>query len=171
MRYLLKFHPHKNVTKTHNTKGQKENISSMLSYVWQPCFSVLIVYWCSIQENRHIACEMNVWQVNAVYILWKKRWFFIYSTFVLDIFTNVPLFMWCECYCYFVGKWIMAYWKLILSAWHPIRWRQMSHWNLCMLSFYNYNPLPMKVTYLSELKSEFYLFIMATLTMRGIIAK
>ena len=32
----------------------------------------------------------------------------------------------------FVGKWIMAYWKLIC-------WRPMSHWNLNMLSFYNYS--------------------------------
>ena len=29
-----------------------------------------------------------------------------------------------------VRKWIMAYWRLILSVWHPIRWRQISHWNL-----------------------------------------
>ena len=35
------------------------------------------------------------------------------------------LCMWCECfYCYqFCRKMDLAYWKLILSAWHPIRWR------------------------------------------------
>ena len=38
----------------------------------------------------------------------------------------------------FVGKWIMAYWKFILSAWQPIRWRPMSHWKLYMLSCYNF---------------------------------
>ena len=30
----------------------------------------------------------------------------------------------------FVGKWMMAFWKLILSAWNLIRWWLISHWNL-----------------------------------------
>ena len=39
---------------------------------------------------------------------------------------------------YFIGKWIMAYWKLILSVWHPIRWRPIYQNNLHMLlSLYN----------------------------------
>ena len=37
----------------------------------------------------------------------------------------------------FVRKWIMAYWILILSVWHPIRWQPKFRYNLYMLSFYN----------------------------------
>ena len=35
----------------------------------------------------------------------------------------------------FVGEWIMVCWKLILSAWHPIRWLPMFRYSLYMLSF------------------------------------
>ena len=44
----------------------------------------------------------------------------------------------------FVGKWIMAYWLLILAAWHPIRWWPISRWNLYMLSFYHSKPCSLK---------------------------
>ena len=50
---------------------------------------------------------------------------------------DVPLFMWCYCY-QFCRKMDLAYWRLILCAWHPIRWRWISRWILYMLSFYNW---------------------------------
>ena len=57
---------------------------------------------------------------------------------ILKHMSNVLHFMWCEYYCYqFFGKWVMAYWILILSVWHLILWRPISRGNLHILSFYN----------------------------------
>ena len=55
---------------------------------------------------------------------------------------EVLLCMWCECfYCYqFCRKMDLAYWKLILSAWHPIRWRltntSLKHLHVVFLQLY-----------------------------------
>ena len=38
----------------------------------------------------------------------------------------------------FIGEWIMVCWKVIMSAWHTIRWRPMFRYNFYLLSFYNY---------------------------------
>ena len=61
---------------------------------------------------------------------------FLYTCFWFLHGSDVPLFMWCDCFnCnQFCRKWKMVWRKLILSAWHRVRRLLMLWYNLYMLS-------------------------------------
>ena len=42
---------------------------------------------------------------------------------------------WYAMFCTYHSVLYCSYWRLILSAWHPVRWRPQSRWNLYKLFF------------------------------------
>ena len=97
----IKMRPHSRMTVRYNLK--------------QSVHSVWFVLY-----TRKQSLLLGEFENMVIYLIYNALWFLHWR--------EVLLCMWCECfYCYqFCRKIDSAYWKLILSAWHPIRWQLTS---------------------------------------------
>ena len=92
-----------------------------------------ISMWCVSMSVIVLARDGNPLRTGAVgpflvlcpvssFVSCTYVWWFLHGK-------DVSLLMWYTCciyVTYFVRTWIMAWWKVILSVWHPIRWRLLT---------------------------------------------